>query len=159
MSGISSATAQAETTLALLAAFKTALADETDLDITLGFVFPPVGHAWVSIGDTVSDVDPKAIGPARQLSETITISVSVGAWNPERDEDEREAVFRRAFGILGTIQTHIRVNDITLGGTVLWCVPGHSSSTGATPEDRAQFGEFTEIAATFVAQHRIRTFQ
>ncbi|MEB0200555.1 hypothetical protein QN354_02145 [Cryobacterium sp. 5I3] len=159
MSGISSATAQAETSLALLAAFRVALADEPEVDIALGYRWPPVGYDWVSVLDTESEIDPKNIGPARQLNETLTVTVNVGSWNPEHDDDQREVTFRRAFAILGTIQTHIRVNDIELGGAVLWCVPGRSSSTGATPEERAQFGEFTEISATFVAQHRIRTFQ
>lgn len=159
MAGISSATAQATTSIALFEATKVALANESGVDISFGFRWPPVETSWVSVIDTDSDIEPKNIGPARQLDEQITVTLSVGSWNPERSDGQRLVTFRRAFEVLALIQTHIRVNDITLGGAVQWCVPGRSSSTGPTPEENTEFGEFTEISATFVAQHRIRTFQ
>jgi hypothetical protein len=159
VSGISSATAQAQTSLALFEAIKVALAGEPDVDIAFGFNWPPVNFDWVAVVDTESSIDPKNIGPARQLDETLTVTLSVGSWNPELSDEQRRVTFLRAFHLLSLIQDHIRRNDIELGGVVLWCVPGSSTSGGATPEEKAAFGEYTEISATFVAKHRIRTFQ
>ncbi|MEB0286162.1 hypothetical protein QN355_06315 [Cryobacterium sp. 10S3] len=156
MSGSSNTTAQHTAKVALFEACKVALAGE-DVDVSFGFRWPFVSNDWASLTDTDSEVDPKAIAPRRSQDETLTLSVSVGSWRAGDDAATELATSARAFDLLGKIQSHIRENDITLGGTVLWCVPGRSSSAGATTDQDAEFGRLTEIAATFVCAHRITT--
>lgn len=154
MSGISSASGILAARKALLAAAKTALTGETDIDFYSGWQYPVTQPNWVATTDVHADMDTATIGPRRSQDETITLGVSIGAWVAGHTEDDIEAAFARAFEILGTIQTHIRVDDITLDDTVLWCVPGTTDSDGAQDEDGS--GYQVEIAATFVCMHRVR---
>jgi hypothetical protein len=59
--------------------------------------------------------------------------------------------------LLEKIQDHIRTKDITLGSTVLWCLPGDSECAGATTEEESGWGRITEISADFICRHRIAT--
>ncbi|MDR0594528.1 MAG: hypothetical protein LBG60_15025 [Bifidobacteriaceae bacterium] len=154
--GISRFTAQATARAALVKACKAALAGE-DVDVGAGFRWPIVSNDWCFAVDTDSDIDPATVGPRRALDETVTLSLSVGAWRPGGDEDAEVEAFERAFDILARVQDHIRTQDITLGGTVLWCLPGKSQSAGATTSEDAGMGRVTEIAADFVCRHRITT--
>lgn len=160
-SGISETTAQADAMSALLAAARLALATadpDQKVDIGYGFRWPIVNRDWFFGTDTSSDIEPKTIGPRRMLEETITLTVTVGTWKPH-DPDAAEATelttLDHAFELLGKVQQHIRTQDITLGGTVLWCLPG--SSTSATSDGELADGRVTEIIATFVCSHRIAT--
>lgn len=156
--GISETTAQATARAALITAATAALAADTEgVDIGRGFRWPIVNRDWVFATETDSDIDPATISPRRTLDEKITLTLSIGAWRPGDDQEAEDAAFDRAFDLLGTIQQYIRTQDITLGGTVLWCVPGSSTSAGATTEGDSGVGRLTEIAATFVCQHRIAT--
>lgn len=154
--GISETTAQAAARAALIEAAKVAL-DGEDVDIGRGFRWPIVSNDWVFATETESDIEPATIGPRRMLDETITLHVSIGSWRPGGDQDAEDAAFDRAFDLLGRIQEYIRTTDITLGGTVLWCLPGSSTAAGATAEDDSGEGRVTEIAATFICKHRIAT--
>lgn len=154
MSGISSASGILAARTALLAAAKTALAAENDIDFYSGWQWPITQPNWVATTDVHSDMDPANIGPRRSQNESITFGMSVGAWVPGHSEEDIVAAFERAFEILNTIQTHIRMNDITLADTVLWCVPGTTDSDGAQDEDGS--GYQVEIATTFVCEHRVR---
>lgn len=154
--GISETTAQAPARAALVEAIKVALAGE-DVDIGRGFRWPIVSRDWVFATETDSDIDTATVGPRRTLDERITLSVSIGAWRPGGDQESEDRAFDRAFDLLGRIQNHVRKNDITLGGTVLWCLPGSSTSAGATTDHESNAGRLTEIAATFVCLHRIAT--
>lgn len=154
--GISETTAQATARSALIEAAKVALKDE-DVDIGRGFRWPIVSRDWVFATETDSDIDTADIGPRRSLDERITLTLSIGSWRPGGDQEAEDLAFGRAFDLLGRIQKYVRTKDITLGGTVLWCVPGSSASDGATTEDEAGQGRLTEIAATFVCTHRITT--
>jgi hypothetical protein len=155
--GISETTAQADARAALIAAATIALADESDVDIGRGFRWPIVSRDWVFATETESSIDTANIAPRRTLNEQVTLHLSIGSWRPGGDQEAEDAAFNQAFSLLGRIQEHVRTNDITLGGTVLWCVPGSSSSAGATTSDESGDGRITEIAATFVCQHRIAT--
>lgn len=155
MTGISPHTAQLAAKKQLLAAARTALADEK-VDTYFGLRWPVVEPDWFTVHETVSDVEPKNVGARRQLDETITIHVSVGSWRSGSDEATEIAASDRAFELLAKVQDHIMRQDPHLGGTVLWCLPGASESAGATTDDEAGYGRVTEIAATFVCSHRIR---
>lgn len=154
--GISETTAQATARAALIEAAKIALEGEK-VDIGRGFRWPIVNPDWVFATETDSDIDLATIGPRRTLDERITLTISIGAWRAGDDQESEDRAFNRAFDLLGRIQNHVRKNDITLGGTVLWCVPGSSTSAGATTDLDSNLGRLTEIAATFVCQHRIAT--
>jgi len=143
--------------MAAVAAALDAAGETGKVDVTNGFRWPIVSHDWISSGETTSDIDPASVGPRVALKETITLHLSIGAWNPGSDEEAELAAFHRAFYLLGLIVKHVRTQDITLDGSVLWCLPGSSSSAGATlPADQGG-GRVCEIAATFVCQHRIAT--
>lgn len=149
-------TGQALARAALVVAAKTALAGE-DVDIGRGFRWPITSRDWVFATETDSNIDPANIGPRRSLDERITLTLSIGSWRPGGDQDAEDAAFTRAFDLLGRVHQHIRTQDPTLGGTVLWCVPGSSHSDGGTTEDEAGIGRLIEIVATFVCAHRITT--
>jgi hypothetical protein len=154
--GFSETTAQATARAALIEDVKLALVGEA-VDIGRGFRWPIVNNDWVFATETQSDVNPENLGPRRMLEEKITLHLSIGAWRPGGDQAAEDAAFNRAFDLLGRIQQYIRVTDPTLGGVVLWCLPGSSDSLGATTEGDSGDGRLTEIAATFVCSHRIAT--
>lgn len=162
--GISTTTAQARAMAALLAAAGTALANERDghgekVAIGFGFRWPIIGQDWLFGTETTSDIEAATVGPRRTLDEQITLTVTVGSWapyDPDADVATESETLDRAFYLLGLVQDYIRTQDITLGGTVLWCLPGSSNS--ATDSDvTAGIGRVTEITATFVCKHRIAT--
>lgn len=155
--GISGNTAIHDARLALYAAVKTALENENGIDIQFGLDWPVAQDDWVAVTDAESEIDPKIIGPSRQQDERITLSLSVGSWRQGNDSATEILAADRAFAILKRIQDHIRRKDITLGGTVLWCIPGGSRTAGATTETESAYGRITEITATFVCSHRIKT--
>jgi hypothetical protein len=155
MSEITDHTAQLDAKLALFNAATTALSGE-NVDVSFGFRWPFISRDWFSVVDTDGEVDVANVGPRQSANERITLSVSVGSWQPGGDSAAEIAAATRAFYILGKVAAHIRKNDITLGGTVQWCLPGRSSSAGETTDDDSGAGRVTEISADFVALHRIR---
>lgn len=154
MSGISPASGIITARHALFTAFQAALADDDDVDTYFSFQWPIEKTAWAALTSSSSDNDPKTIGPRRAVDETITFRASIGAWVPGHDDAAGMAAFDRAFGILNTIQQYIREHDITLGGTVLWCLPGSADNDGSEDEDGT--GYVAEIDASFICTHRVR---
>lgn len=155
MSGISAASGIIAARHGLDTAIRAALTGDKDVDITFGPSWPVTKDAWVSQQGISSDTAEGPLGPSRQQAETITLYLEVGAWVAGTGDQVATAAFDRTFALLSTIQNYIRVSDITLGGTVLWCIPGSSQSDGVADEDGS--GYFAVIAASFVALHRIRT--
>lgn len=167
MSGVGEFTAQHEARRALYEAAKVVFADELakpapqGIDLYFGFQWPPRRHDVVAITDTSSEVDPRTIGPRRGYDELITLGVSILVWRPlvpnaaDPSATER-ATADRAFDLLRRLQTHVRLNDVELGGTVAWAKPGSSSSAGVTTAENSAKGRLTEVAATFICQHHIR---
>ena len=155
MSGIHRFTAVHEARKALVEAARVALEDEP-IDIGLGFRWPLQEDDWFAVVDADSVIDPANLGTRRQVQEVITLDVSIGAWRSGYTEETEIEAADRAFDILRRVQEHVRLNDITLGGTVLWCLPGGLQTAGATDERDSHMGRLTEIAAQFVCEHRIR---
>lgn len=156
--GIGPTTGQRAARRALIEAVKVALAGEP-VDIGRGFRWPIEQPDWVFATATSSDIDPANILPRRSLDERITLELSIGSWRPVIDspQDAEDEAHDRAFELLERIQEHIRTQDVTLGGAVLWCLPGRSESDGATvPTDTGE-GRLIEISADFVCEHRIST--
>ncbi len=168
MSGIRPHTVQADAKAALYEAARVALADELvpqgednlpGCDVSFGFTWPTKARDWFAVTDTVSNIDPANVGPRRQLDETVTITVSVGSWVPTVDGDGQAAEVAasdRAFDLLARVQTHIRLNDVTLGGLVFWCLPGSSESAAATFSRKNNPGRLVEVSADFVCTARTR---
>lgn len=157
MSGISSASGVLAARKALLEAAQTALAGDSGeggIDFYSGWQWPVERWTYVALTDVHATADPEEIGPRRSQDETITFGMSIGTWRPGHSEAEIQGAFERAFSVLDTIQTHIRINDITLADTVLWCVPGTTDSDGARDDDGS--GYSVEIATTFICTHRVR---
>jgi len=155
VSGISPASAVIEARAALHAAADAALVGDDDVDVYPGFTWPIAKNAWVALTRTSTETDPATFGPKRSQEEKITFHMSIGAWVPGHDASTSKAAFDRAFGILSLIQNHIRVNDITLGDTVMWCLPGPVESDGIA--DAEGDGYVAEIDASFICKHRIQT--
>ena len=155
--GISAATAIADARRALDKAIRDALADDNDVEIAFGFRSVFQKDDWISPGEIEVSVEPANIGPSRGMDERITFHVGIGAWRSGYDDEAEREAFDRAFGLLATIQEHIRQKDITLGGTVFWCVPGTVVSDGATTDADSGHGRVVELDATFVCAHRVRT--
>ncbi|WP_292729618.1 hypothetical protein [Microbacterium sp. UBA837] len=153
MSGIAARTGVPAARAGLEAAIRAALTDEPEVDIYPGFQWPVNYPDWTALGQATSETDPKNIGPRRQMDETITIDVNVGAWRPGRGREVAQAAYDRVFSLLVKIQNYILDGDnITLGGAVLWCVPGGFDADGEEFEGGFQ----AEIAARFVCSHRMR---
>jgi hypothetical protein len=132
---------------------RAALADEREVDVSAGFSWPMRFHDWVALGNVRATRDAATIGPRRQQQETLTIDVNIGAWRPGSGSAIAEAAWGRAFQLLALIEAHLLTGDnTTLGGAVLWCLPGDTDTTGDDYDDGYQ----VEIAATFVCSHRTR---
>lgn len=157
MSGISQSAAVRAARHALYNAIKTALEDEQEVDIVFSFRHPFVYDDWFMLTELSTDMPEKIISPRRQQDEEITFHASVGSFRPGHDEATDVEVFDRAFELLAKVQDHIRKNDPTLNGTVLWCVPSGVASDAATAEQDSVEGRLVEIDATFTCAHRIRT--
>jgi len=133
-----------------------ALAGE-DVDVGAGFRWPIVAPDWCFATETRGDIEPALIGPRRSQDEQITLTLSIGSWRQFDGDDLDDPTFTRAFQLLELVQRHIRTLDVTLGGAVLWCMAGSSSSDGATADDDTGAGRVTEITAEFICRHRITT--
>lgn len=160
MAGQSRFTAQERAKRALFEAAKVALADDVQqkkVSVLYGFKWPIATNDWVAFTDTESDIDTVDISPRRTLQERITLRVNVGVFRAGHTEAVEIAVAERAWDLLARIQDHVRTTDITLGGVVMWCLPGSSQSAGATDVKDATRGRYLEIAADFVCEHRITT--
>lgn len=157
MSGISQATGILAARDGVWQAVKDATAHR-GVNIDRYYAPPDVVEAtrWVAMEDVSVDPNLVNIGARRQFDEAVRIGLSVGAWvaaSGNREADGR-AAFEAAYGILAEIQTHITQTDITLGGAVLWCLPGSMSTAGVQDPDGG--GYVVEIQTEFVCAHRVK---
>lgn len=155
MNGIDDYTGGHDIKVALVEAARVALEGQ-DVDVAFGFRWPTRHNDWFAVTDTTAEIDPKTITPRRALEERLTIDVSVGSWQAGFDEDAEIRASARAFEILALVQRHIRLHDVTLGGTAQWCLPGGYQTAGETAESDLGSGRLIEIAAQFVCEHRIQ---
>lgn len=140
------------------ALFLTAQAALTGMDVAVweGFQWPPDPEtAWAAMTDASSDVETETLSPRLAQEESITLHMSIGAWNPGFTAADEKTAFDRAFSILAAIQQSVRA-DPTLGDAVLWCLPGNIATAGSTTEDDSGEGRLIEIDAQFIAHTRMR---
>ncbi|MGZ0067859.1 hypothetical protein [Microbacterium arborescens] len=153
MSGISASSGAPAARLGLESAIRAAFADEPEVDVYAGFQWPTEHDDWVALGDVQATRDPRNIGPRRQVDETITLEVNFGAWRAGRGNDVAAKAWARAYALLATVEAYLLQGDHpTLGGVVLWCLPGDANAAG----DEFDNGYQVEIAATFICSHRVR---
>lgn len=153
MTGISTASGILAARNGLWSAIEEATAGE-DLDRYYGMPGEVQSAAWVGIGGMSAEFDPRGVSQRRAGDETITFEVSIGKWVPGHRDTVAEDAFAGAFNLLSLIQRHITQDDITLGGAVLWCLPGAVRSDGIDNADGSGF--VAEIVADFVCMHRVR---
>lgn len=155
MSGIHDSTGGLAAREGLKAAIESAL-DGENVDIYDGFDGVAVSSDWVLVGPVRADLDAKEVSARRQMDETLTITVNFGVFVPGRAGDPSNRAgqaWARAFALLSTVQRWVSQGDrTTLGGAVLWCLPGGYEADGEEYDGGFQ----VEIAADFVCRHRIR---
>lgn len=153
MSGIHTSSGAPGARLGLEAAIRAAFADEAGVDVYAGFQWPTQHDDWVALGDVQANRDARTVGPRRQTDETITIGVNFGAWRAGRGPEVAADAWARAYALLATVESYLLQGDhVTLGGAVLWCLPGDIDAGGEEYNDGYQ----VEIAATFICSHRVR---
>ncbi len=155
MSGIHSTTGVLYARDGLKAAIDAALAGDAEgVDVYSGFTWPVTSPDSVHMTDARGDMDPSTIAtPRRSYTETITLGVNFLAWRAGEDDASVQAAYDRAFYLLQTVQDYVTNGDqTTLGGAVLWCLPGGISVDG----EEYKTGFQVEIAATFICSHRVR---
>ncbi|WP_309129477.1 hypothetical protein [Microbacterium sp.] len=127
---------------------KAALAEETEVDVGMGFMWPPQWQDSVSVmGVRVSPSDG-TIGMQRRQHVDIRQDVAITVQRVTDDEGE---VHDRAYELLDKIDSAIRT-DATLGGTVLWCYADEVASDGITDESNAGWGRICALSVTFVSR-------
>ena len=160
MSHRSSAAAATAVKHALKTAINTALADETEIDISFGLRWPAQFDDAVAVASVESHPDDPNVGSTlRSRYDTLSIGVSVVSFRPGWDTTAEVAASDRAYELLALIDQHLRTGDnITLGGAALWCLLADHQSDGATipADDQMPEGRLIEIAATFTARVHIR---
>lgn len=137
----------------LLDAAVTAIADDT-VQTILGNPGPKQADDIVSVRVPTGQIDPATItaqGRTREVQMTCTVTFSIfRKGGPEQDE----IVTARAFDLFSKVEKRIRVDDITLGGVVRWCLCTGWDDLGNGVEVLAK-GRLLEFSATFVAPVRL----
>jgi hypothetical protein len=102
---------------------------------------------------TRSEIVPGAMGSQRNRTETVSCEVHFIT----RRTTQREADLA-AFTMLGAVEHHIRMTDLTLGGIApdLGCWLVDHEADGATADDDFMTGRVCEVIATFQARVRIQ---
>lgn len=155
-SGISGEPTAVLAKMALFEAARTALAADAKVDVFSGTPFPQVNPDYFAAFGGRSEMNPRDVGPRRQLDEEITLDVEIVGFSPLTGNEGETAAQTRAFGIYTAVVNHVRINDVTLGGLVNWCLPNDLQWDGATLEGESGSGSVCVIQATFLAMHRIR---
>lgn len=158
MSGISQATGILAARDGLWGVIQAATAHR-DYKIDRYYAAPEIvtSELWVGLTDVDVTPDLKNLYSRQQFNETIRLGVTCGAYVAGNGEEAARAAFEKAYEILAEIQTYIGQDDQTrtLGGAVMWCLPGAMSSQGVEVDANAG-GYVVEIVADFECMHRVR---
>lgn len=152
----SSATAAQGFKAALVAAITTLNAADPATLVSFGHPGPAALNYPNSVSVTSVDAeqDPATLGTNRAREEVLTAEVVISCWRPGGPEMESEAS-DAAYGLLESIERHVRVTDTTLGGVVRHCFLRAHRSAGATDEELLDKGRLIVVIAEFVAHVRI----
>lgn len=109
----------------------------------------------VSVTRLQVEHDFATMGTNRSREETLRVDVVFSCLFGGGGEQELPAQ-ERAFELLGHIEQHIRMNDVTLGGVVRQCFLTSVETDGQTPEEYMAQGRGVDVTATFTARNRIK---
>lgn len=158
MSGISQATGILAARDGLWDAIKAAT-DHRGYKIDRYYAAPEVlqSQLWVGLTDVEVTPDLKNLRPRQQFDETIRLGVTCGAFVAGNGDEVAQEAFEQAYEVLAEIQTYIGQDGQkrTLGGAVMWCLPGAMSSAGVEIDVQGG-GYVVEIVADFECMHRVR---
>ncbi|MEJ1087052.1 hypothetical protein WDU99_01830 [Microbacterium sp. Mu-80] len=126
-------------------------AGESEVDIGMGFVWPPKWQDSVSVGAVRESPTDGTIGMQRRQHVDIRQDVAITV---QRETGSEEEVHDRAYHLLDVIDAAIRT-DPTLGGAVLWCYSDEVASDGITDESDAGWGRICALSVTFVSRAMI----
>lgn len=122
---------------------------EREVDVSYGYRWPAHWPDAVAVTAVQVVAEEGTVGPRQRREMTVRQDFNITSW---RVTDDEKVTHRRAFDLLAVIDARVREIDPTLAGAALWCRLGDVQSDGATTEDDAGEGRFTEIAATFEAR-------
>ncbi|MGN7703514.1 hypothetical protein [Cellulosimicrobium sp. 22601] len=125
-----------------------AAADETEVDVRFGFLWPTEWFDSVAVTAVRATPDEGTVSPQRTRHLTVYVDVSIVSFRVTADDAEPHD---RAYGLLGVIDAHLR-EDPTMAGAALWCFSDELTSDGATDEVEAEVGRLCEIAVTYAAR-------
>ena len=137
----------------ILAAARTAIADadEREVDVSMGYVWPAQWFDAVAVTAVRESPTDGTIGMQRRQHVDIRQDVAITTFRVTGDEQE---VHDRAYSLLDIIDSAIRT-DPTLGGAVLWCYADEVASDGITAEMDIGWGRICALSVTFVARAMI----
>lgn len=125
-----------------------AAAQETQVDVRMGFLWPSRWPDQIAITATRTVSEDATVGLQRRQHKTVMQDVSISSF---RTTDDQEVPMQRAYALLDVIDKAIR-DEPTLGGAALWCFSDDLASDGVTlPEDVAD-GRVDEIVVTYAAR-------
>lgn len=148
---VGAAVATVKETILTTAAAALADAGETEVDVTMGFVWPAQWPDAVAVTAVRESPTDGTIGMQRRQHVDIRQDVAITVF---RVTDDEKVVHDRAYALLDAIDRKIRT-DATLGGAVLWCYSDEVASDGITAEDEAGWGRICALSVTFVARAMI----
>lgn len=139
------AVAKVKRTILDIAKAALAAEGETQVDVGMGFVWPPQWQDAVAVMAVRESPTDGTIGMQRRQHVDIRQDVAITVVRQTGDEGE---VHDRAYQLLDIIDAAIRA-DPTLGGTVLWCYSDEVQSDGITDESDAGWGRICALSVTF----------
>ncbi len=124
--------------------------------VTFGHPGPQIKNYQDAVSFARVDVtqSPATLGTNRAREEILQLTVVVSCWRPGGPEVEQVAS-EAAYGLLRTLERHVRMTDTTLGGLCRWCFLASHSSEGETRPDLIVNGRTIEIEAVFEARVRV----
>jgi hypothetical protein len=148
---VGAAVAAVKETILATATAALAEAGETEVDVTMGFVWPAQWFDAVAVTAVQESPNDGTIGMQRRQHVNVRQDVAITVF---RVTDDEQVVHDRAYALLDIIDKKIRT-DATLGGTVLWCYSDNVASDGITAEDEAGWGRICALSVTFLARAMI----
>jgi hypothetical protein len=145
---VGAATGLLKTAMLARAAAAITAANEAEVDVRMGFVWPAQWDDAVAVTGVRTTPDEGALGERRRRHQTVYVDLDITVF---RVTDSEQEVHDRAYHLLDVIDQAVRAEP-TLDGAALWCFSDELLSDGATAETDAGEGRVCEIAVTYAAR-------
>lgn len=86
------------------------------------------------------------------LTAEIVISIFRAGPSDYLDDDAEQEAGDRAYALLGAIEHHVRIDDVTVGGTCRWCLCVDHESDGVSDPEVLARGRTIEITSSWLAK-------